>query len=222
MRITLPSGTVAELAVPPGLAPDAPRPQGLVLIPDVMGLRPLFDDLCASLAERTGWVVCAPELFPGHEDATLEERFALMSSKRDADVLGDAVAAADATGASRVCVTGFCMGGMYTLKAAGTGRFAAAAAFYGMIRVPEAWAGPGQGEPLAALTAVDACPTMAIVGTNDPYTPLDDLDALDASGVTVVRYEGAEHGFVHDPSRPTHRADDAADAWTRVLDFLAA
>lgn len=221
MRITLPSGTAAELALPPGVDPDAPRAQGLVVIPDVFGLRPLFDDLCASLAERTGWVVCAPELFPGHEDASLEERFALMRTKRDDDVLGDAVAAADATGAARVCVTGFCMGGMYTLKAVGTGRFAAAAGFYGMIRVPEAWAGPGQGEPLEAVTSAVACPALAIVGTNDPYTPADDLDALEAAGVTVVRYEGAEHGFVHDPSRPTHRADDAADAWNRVLAFLA-
>jgi carboxymethylenebutenolidase len=38
--------------------------------------------------------------------------------------------------------------------------------------------------------------------------------------VTVVRYDGADHGFVHDPSRPTHRADDAADAWDRALAFL--
>jgi dienelactone hydrolase len=40
-------------------------------------------------------------------------------------------------------------------------------------------------------------------------------------GVEVVRYEGAEHGFVHDPARPTHRPADAADAWARALAFLA-
>jgi dienelactone hydrolase len=33
-------------------------------------------------------------------------------------------------------------------------------------------------------------------------------------------YEGAEHGFVHAPERPTPRAADAADAWRRVLAFL--
>jgi dienelactone hydrolase len=37
----------------------------------------------------------------------------------------------------------------------------------------------------------------------------------------VVTYEGADHGFVHDDSRPTHRADDAADAWRRAVDFLS-
>ena len=62
---------------------------------------------------------------------------------------------------------------------------------------------------------------LAICGTEDPYTPPDDRDALRAVGVEVVEYEGAEHGFVHDPDRPTHRADDAADAWRRVVEFLA-
>jgi NADH:ubiquinone oxidoreductase subunit K len=49
-----------------------------------------------------------------------------------------------------------------------------------------------------------------------------DVDALAATGATVVRYEGADHGFVHDPTRPAHRADDAADAWSRVIDWLQA
>jgi carboxymethylenebutenolidase len=118
-------------------------------------------------------------------------------------------------------VTGFCMGGMFTLKAAGTGRFHRAAAFYGMIRLPEHWRGAGQGEPLDALASPRRCPTLAIVGTADPWTPPDDVAALEATGVTVVRYDGAEHGFAHDPHRPAHRPDDAADAWRRALAFLA-
>jgi len=61
----------------------------------------------------------------------------------------------------------------------------------------------------------------AIIGTADPFPPPDDVAALEAAGVAVVRYEGAEHGFVHDPERPAHRADDAADAWRRVLEFVA-
>jgi len=36
-----------------------------------------------------------------------------------------------------------------------------------------------------------------------------------------VRYEGADHGFVHDDTRPTHRAEDAADAWRRAIAFLS-
>ena len=47
-----------------------------------------------------------------------------------------------------------------------------------------------------------------------------DIDDLEATGAGVERYEGAEHGFVHDPSRPAHRPDDAADAWQRAIAFL--
>lgn len=215
MRITLPSGTPAELVRPDG---DAPR--GLVVAPDIMGLRPLFDDHVARLAREQGWVVCAPEPWPGREDLPIEDRLERVGELDDARVLGDLVAAADATGCDRVGVVGFCMGGMYALKAASTGRFDRAVAFYGMIRLPEGWRSPTQAEPLDLL-AGDHAPVLAVVGTADPYTPPDDVAALEALGATIASYEGAEHGFVHDPSRPAHRADDAADAWRRALEFLA-
>ena len=98
--------------------------------------------------------------------------------------------------------------------------FDRAVAFYGMIRVPPQWQSDTQGAPLDCVTASGAAPVLAIIGTADPYTPPDDVDALEAAGATVARYEGAEHGCVHDPSRPAHRGDDAADAWRRVQEFL--
>jgi carboxymethylenebutenolidase len=61
---------------------------------------------------------------------------------------------------------------------------------------------------------------LAMMGTADPYTPAEHLAELEAAGGTVVRYQDAEHGFVHDPSRPTHRPDDAADAWQRAIAWL--
>ncbi len=214
--ITLPSGVPARLARPRQGEANA----GLVIAPDIGGLRPLFDDLCQRLADENGWVVCAPEPFPGREAMTLDERMAAVASLVDGTQLGALVEAADATGVEPVGLIGFCMGGMYTLKAAGTGRFRRCVAFYGMIRVPENWQSSGQGEPLDALATPGASPVLAIIGTADPYTPPDDVEALEAAGAQVVRYEGAEHGFVHDPSRPAHRADDAADAWRRTIDFL--
>jgi carboxymethylenebutenolidase len=218
MRITLPSGTPAEIATPDGREPA----RGLVVVPDIGGLRPLFDDHVARLAREQGWTVCAFEVWPGRESLSLPERLDVGGSLDDARVLGDAAAAADATECERVGIVGFCMGGMYTLKAAGTGRFDRAAAFYGMARVPDQWRSPTQGEPLEALASPARCPTMAIVGTADPWLPPGDVEALEAAGVEVVRYEGADHGFAHDPDRPAHRADDAADAWRRVLAFLGA
>jgi carboxymethylenebutenolidase len=215
MRITLPSGTTAELA-----RPEGEPSMGLVLIPDIMGLRPLFDDHCARLAREQAWSVCAFELFAGREHLTRDERMEAAKDNDDARILGDALAAARATGCERVGILGFCMGGMYTLKSVRTGRFFRSVPFYGMIRVPENWRGPGQSEPLDALAAGDASSVLAIVGTADPFTPPDAIAALEATGATVVAYEGADHAFVHDPDRPVHRPDDAADAWRRAIDWL--
>jgi len=220
MRIFLPSGTEAELAVP-----DVEPTRGLVLAPDIMGLRPLFDDLCARLAAEHAWAVCAPEPFPGRESMPLEERMDAVGGLRDDKQVGDLTEAADhlaGLGISPIAVLGFCMGGMYALKASCAGPFDAAVAFYGMIRVPARWQSDTQGSPLDCVAADGAAKVLAIIGTADPYTPADDVDALAAlPNATVVRYEGAEHGFVHDASRPSHRADDAADAWRRVKEFLA-
>jgi carboxymethylenebutenolidase len=112
---------------------------------------------------------------------------------------------------------------MYTMKAAATGRFDRAAPFYGMIRAPEAWRSPTQRDAIDLLVEApgSAERILAIIGTADPYTPERDVDDLEAAGATVVRYEGAEHGFIHDASRPSHRADDAADAWRRVAEWFS-
>jgi len=222
MDLTLPSGTAAHVV----LADRAPR--GLVIVPDMWGLRPLFTDMCADLSARTGWSVGSFDPFAGATFAEapgpdgFEERSVALRSIRDERLLGDAVAAADATGAGAVGLIGFCMGGMYALKGSATGRFDRVAAFYGMIRVPAAWSGPGQGQPLDSVARRGDCEVMAIVGSVDTWTPPADVAALEDTGATVVRYEGADHGFVHDPSRPVHRPDDAADAWERVLAFLDA
>ena len=218
MRTKLPSGTTAELVHPP----SGPAEQGLVVVPDVMGMRTLFNDLVARLAFAYGWSVSAFELYPGREDLEVVARLAAASTLVDERILDDGVAAAELTGAARVGILGFCMGGMYTLKAVSTGRFDRHCPFYGMIRVPEAWQGPGQGEPLDSLIAGDTSTVLAVVGTVDAWTPPDDVDDLEATGVTVMRYAEADHGFVHDPDRPAHRACDAADAWRRVKAWLDA
>lgn len=202
--------------------------RGLVVIPDIWGLRPLFEEMCHTLAARTGWSVVALEPFPGEDlpgaEAAdgYEVRSAALARRDDTELLADATAAADLTGCGDVGLIGFCMGGMYALKASAVGRFDRIASFYGMARLPEAWHGPGQGEPLDALADRGDCEVMVIAGTEDPFLPVSDFPALEAAGVEVVVYEGAGHGFVHDPARPAHRADDAADAWDTVLAFLDA
>jgi len=221
MRLELPSGTPVELSVP-----DGPATRGVVVIPDIGGLRPLFADLAADLARRHDWAVAAFEPFAGRALDTIDDRFAAVPTLTDDRLVGDAVATADAlaerAGVSRVAVMGFCMGGMYAYKAAGTGRFDKAVSFYGMIRLPLAWRGEGHREPLDCLGDPGACPVLSIIGGRDPYTPPEDVAELSRFGplIQAVTYPEAEHGFVHDPDRPAHRPADAADAWARVADFL--
>jgi carboxymethylenebutenolidase len=114
------------------------------------------------------------------------------------------------------------MGGMYCFKAARTDRFAKIASFYGMIRLPEAWQGPAQREPLDHLASGHPDRVLAIIGELDTYTPPADVAALEATGVNVVRYPEAEHGFAHAPERPAHRPKDAADAFQRAHTWLIA
>ncbi len=219
MRTTLASGTPIALARPA----DGREPtRGLVLIPDIMGLRALFDDHAQRLATEQGWAVVAVEPWPGRGHLPVEERLGLVGTIDDQAFLADLEAAADLLAVEPVGVTGFCMGGMFALKAAGTGRFHRAVAFYGMLTVPDAWKGEDVIEPLTAVRADGACPAMAIVGTEDRWTPPPDVEAARAAGVTVVPYEGADHGFVHDDTRPAHRPQDAAVAWRTAIDFLSA
>jgi len=61
---------------------------------------------------------------------------------------------------------------------------------------------------------------LAIIGAKDPYTPPADVAALRDTGCNVVEYSEAEHGFAHDSQRPSHRAADAEDAFTRTREWL--
>jgi carboxymethylenebutenolidase len=61
---------------------------------------------------------------------------------------------------------------------------------------------------------------LAIIGSKDHYTPEADVAQLRATGAQVVVYPDAEHGFAHDASRPSHRVDDAHDAFTRTEKWM--
>ena len=73
MRIELPSGTPAEVALPIAAGRQHPA-RGVVLAPDIMGLRPLFESMCARLAADHNWAMCAPEPFPRREHLAIGER----------------------------------------------------------------------------------------------------------------------------------------------------
>jgi carboxymethylenebutenolidase len=197
-----------------------------VIATDIGGVRPLFTDMCDRLASH-GISAVAVEPFdriPDVQGKAPTDRLLDVSRLSDADQIGDLVTAADELrtwdGVGKVSILGFCMGGMYALKAAATGRFDAAIACYGMLRLPEDWRSPHQRDALD--TARDVCPTIAIVGDRDPWIPAQQIAELRVAWAgrpdcEVVVVPGAEHGFIHDPQRPAHRPADAAAAWSRIL-----
>ncbi len=213
--------------------PEGMPRAGVVLHPDIFGNRPLFDDIARRLATHGLAVACVePFARVGEAEraaagADAAARFGWVPQLDDDVQLGDLAAAADLLvvedDVSRVGVLGFCMGGFYALKAAATDRFDCAVAFYGMITVPDAWKGPGQGSPLDV--ADHACPTLAIFGSADQWSPPVEIDGLRQAwsgrdDCEIVVVDDADHGFVHDPDRPAHRSEDAAAMWDRAIAFL--
>lgn len=215
--INLPSGTPAVSCVVEG------SERALVIIPDIMGLRPLFEEHTLRLARENNWSVCCYELYAENSDYELEERFDHASELEDDRVLGDAIAAADALTEGTdipVGIIGFCMGGMYVNKSIAAERFDRAVSFYGMIEVPEAWKSDTQREPLECIAEGDASKLLAVIAEDDDYTPVDEVASLREAGAKIVSYASCDHGFAHDPNREAHRPDEAADAWEVAIAFL--
>jgi carboxymethylenebutenolidase len=204
---------------------------GVVVHPDVLGLRPLFDELAGRLASH-GLAVAVPDPYARCAPAVRaaadpSPRRAAFAGLDDTLQLGDLARAADVLAeldhTPSVFVLGFCLGGMQCLKAAAGGRFARAVAFYGGVRVPPEWPPGKLRDPLA--TASSVCPTLAIFGGLDPSIPPDDVAALQKAwsgrpDCEIVVYPEAGHSFAHVPDYTAHRPGDAADAWHRTLKFL--
>ena len=194
---------------------------GLVIAPDIFGLRPLYDDMVQRFSDEWQMSVIAVEPFPGMNlGPEIEARQAAVPQLDDEEKLRDQLEAADVLQCDTVGLIGFCLGGMYAFKAARNDRFTRIVSFYGMIALPEAWRSPSQGEPLTMLLSGYAESVFAVLGGKDFYTPISDIDQLRSTGAAISFYPDAEHGFAHDASRPSHRADDAADAFAKAKAWL--
>ena len=199
----------------------------IVVMPDVRGLFQFYKDLAsrfaqaghdalaidyfgrtAGLRERTNdW-----DFWPHVHDTTFE-------GVRD-DVTA-AVSRVRAGNPDRAVFTiGFCFGGSCSWHQAANGlKLSGAIGFYGRPTRPD--------EAVGAIGRVGGmtCPILALMGGADPTIPSEDVDAferaLNDAGVTnkVITYPGAPHSFF-DRSYDEF-ADESADAWRRVLEFVA-
>ena len=191
----------------------APQPSGgdarpgIVVIHEGNGMSAQLLRVCQRLAAQ-GYIVVAPDLYFRVGGSEASDPMTLIRGIDFAQVQQDVLAAADiarAAGAGKIGVTGFCMGGRLTYRAAVAGGFDAAVGFYGSGIASE------MGEP--------QCPTLLFFGGKDPWIPQADIDAVAAHHAHTVVYPEAGHGFMRDGS-PDYAPQDAADAWDRLLEHF--
>lgn len=201
---------MADTPVPYFLArPSGPPPYaGVVVCMEGMGITAQLLRVCERLAAE-GYLVAAPDLF--HRLPVPAEGQARYTALRIDDALrdiGETIDILRAHGATRVGITGFCMGGKMSYATATRGLdVQAAVPFYG----------GGIAQQLGTLT----CPTLLLFGGTDDYIPPADIEAVQAHHPgQVVVYPDAGHGFFRDESE-SYDADAAADAWNRLSTFFA-
>jgi carboxymethylenebutenolidase len=209
--------------------PEQATGAGIVILPDVRGLHPFFEELALRYAER-GIAALALDYFgrtagtgPRGDDF---EYMPHVDQARWENLRGDIAAAVarlrDIDPAPRsVFTTGFCMGGRLSSMSSTLGLgLAGVIPFYGWPVGPNRNGTPAPAENAASIE----CDVLAFYGEADTGIPEEAREAydraLDAAGVrheTVV-YPGAPHGFF-DRRAEQHR-EAADDAWNRTLAFI--
>jgi len=210
--------------------PDKGGPLPTVLVvQEVFGVHEHIKDVCRRLA-KAGYFAIAPELYARQGDPSKYTEIPKLVSEIVVKVPTDqvmsdldaAVAYAKASGkadTAKLAVTGFCWGGFATwMYAAHNSNLKAAVAWYGSDRkISEL-----QPKNPADIAGEVKCPVLAFYGGQDQSIPKETIEkrqeACKAAGKTceVKIYPDAPHGFNAD-YRPSYRADDAKDAWTRML-----
>lgn len=227
VEITTADGTIDAYFVHPasGKAP------GVIMWPDIFGLRPAFREMADRLAVE-GYAVVVPN--PFYRDAKgavvgeNEELFAAIDRLRPyashltpEAVVTDATAIAgwldgqEAVDASRkIGAVGFCMSGPYTIRAAAAlpDRVGAGASFHGAGIATEA---PTSPHLLAPETR--AVFLFAIAENDDAENPESKERLKEAFGDRAeVEVYPANHGWVP-PDSPRYDAAQAERAWSRLL-----
>ena len=211
--------------------PARPTGAGILILPDVRGLHPFFEELALRFAEH-GIAAVAIDYFgrtagTGRRDGDFEYRPHVEQTHWTSlagDIRAGAARLKAMDPAPRACfLTGFCFGGRLTSDATTLGLgFAGAIPFYGF---PTGDAGNGSPAP-ADVAAQIECPVLAIYGGADQGIPAGVRDAYDRAlaraGVEheTIAYEGAPHSFF---DRKAADFQDAAEgAWQRTLAFIVA
>ena len=207
--------------------PDA----GVVLHPDIMGLRPLFEDMARRLATygfggvrdravrargRANTARASKPAWPRRSSSTTTRSSPTSTPPRTCSSSKTTSRASGCSGSAWAATTR----SRPRPPAASTPRSRST----GCCARPRAGAAPGT-RPIRSTSPRRCARRSRSSASNDPYTPPEDIAALreawkDRDDCEIIVIEGAEHGFVHDPERPIHRADDAAALWPRAIAWL--
>jgi carboxymethylenebutenolidase len=207
-----------------------PGGPGIVILPDVRGLHPFFEELALRFAEAGVHAVAVDYFSRTAGTDRRDESFdyqAHVPQTRPETLNADIAAAASflrsAEGgrADRLFTVGFCFGGRISyLQAAAGLDLAGVIGFYGQ---PQGAHPNGLPAPADVATGFK-CPVLAIWGGADQGIGPDKIsafeDALQAAGVEhrSVIYPNAPHSFFD--RHATDFADASEDAWRQMLDFL--
>jgi carboxymethylenebutenolidase len=227
--LTLTGRDGAPFAASAALA-AAPSGAGIVIVPDVRGLHPYYEELARRFAEAGVHAVAIDPYGrtagPEKRDATFEYEPHVMQLDPE-QVDGDVAAAVahlrspDGGEPARVYTIGFCLGGRVSLLQARSGLdLAGVIGMYGWPVGPHrsGLAAPADEAPRFG------CPVLSLYGGADQAIGPEVRDAfdraLDAAAVphrTVV-YDGAPHSFFD--RKAAEHADASDDAWRQILDFM--
>jgi len=224
----------AYAAVPTGPGGDdlaTPAGTGIVVVPDIRGLVPYYEELALRFAEA-GIHAVAVDLYA--RTAGTDERGPDFDGREhagrttQAGIAADVAAAtrflrSEATGAQGALFTvGFCFGGRASLlQGIESHGLAGVIGFYGW---PVGASRNGSSAP-ADVANRFRCPVLALYGGADEGIPSHAIEAFDTeltrAGVEheSVVYPGAPHSFF-DRKQEEH-AEASADAWRRMLSFVA-
>lgn len=209
--------------------PEKPSGTQVIILPDVRGLHQFYKDLALLFAEAGAPAVALDYFGRSAGIGPRDDAFEYMPHVQQLQAQGlaadiDAVCteARSRFGSQPQVTVGFCMGGTISLLA-GAGR-------HGLAGVIGFYAGLTRtfGGNATALERAESitCPVLGLFGGADqgiPASAVEELDRnLDRAGVehTIVAYPGAPHSFFD--RHWTEHAGASADAWKRMLAFLAA
>jgi carboxymethylenebutenolidase len=240
------TGADVEVKTPDGTAdayfvhPTAGKHPGMLIWPDIFGLRPAFSDMATRLAEsgysvlvinpfyRTQKAPTAPEHPDFNEPATRQSLMALAGSLNPTTAVTDAkafVAFLDSQSSvdkkRKIGTTGYCMGGPFVLRTAATfpDRVGAGATFHGGGLVTDK-----PDSPHLLIPSMKAHFLIAIAENDDKKQPeakdvLRDSFAKAKLPAEIEVYAGTMHGWCP-PDSQVYNHDQAEKAWSRLLVLL--